>query len=144
MPLATTTAIPTEMLSSTSTPTPPLLIVTTAPISPDISLPQVSLPVQTNVALGDLLTALGSIFLTSVAGIFLWPHSYHSLTARIRLLLMVFIGGMTGYVLYGIGWLRPDMWLAATISVLVQRLMLAALILTFSLLGYFIERQTRQ
>lgn len=72
---------------------------------------------------------------------FLWQRAYRTLSERIRLILVTFIGGMVGYLLYGIGWLRPDLWLTPTATLIVQRLTLAGLVLLFGLLGHLIERQ---
>jgi hypothetical protein len=46
---------------------------------------------------------------------------------------MVFIGGMIAYLLYGIGWLRPDTWFLQTAPLWTQRLTLLILVSLFGL-----------
>ena len=86
---------------------------------------------------------MGAIFLTFAVGLVLWQPSYRSATRRTRLALVIFIGGMIGYLLYGIGWLRPDLWLSPQPAVIVQRANLFALTLFFGAAGIFVEQRVK-
>jgi hypothetical protein len=91
----------------------------------------------------DFLAALAGIFLTAVLGVLLWQPAYQTASQRTRLILVAFITGMIGYLLYGIGWLRPDLWLAPETPIFMQRLLLAVLVLIFGLVGNLLERRIR-
>ncbi len=136
----TTTPTPISTETATATPSPTLAPTPTNTPSPVIS-PESTPISKSTVGRDDLLIALAGISLTSIIGMFLWQRAYRTLSERIRLILVTFIGGMVGYLLYGIGWLRPDLWLTPTATLIVQRLTLAGLVLLFGLLGHLIERQ---
>jgi hypothetical protein len=137
-PTATPTHVPTK--TATITPSPTLEPAATDTPSPAIS-PESTPISKSTVDRDDLFITLTDILLTSIMGMFLWQRAYRTLSERIRLILVTFIGGMVGYLLYGIGWLRPDLWLIPAATLIVQRLTLAGLVLLFGLLGCLIEKQ---
>jgi len=142
-PTPTTTAISTVTPTPTSaspiaavpSPTPQSALIDTTTPSDTVNLTP-NQPVNRN----DLLTALLGIFLSSTIGIFSWQRTNHTPSDRIRLILVTFIGGMVAYLLYGIGWLRPDLWLTPTAPIIVQRLTLSVLVLIFGFLGNLVEQ----
>jgi len=126
-------------------PTPTVVVSTTTPTAAPIPTPSGGGEIASakKVSGGDFLLALGTIFLTFAAGMALWQSSYRSSTRRTRLVLVIFIGGMVGYLLYGIGWLRPDLWLNPQPAVIVQRATLFALVLLFGVAGIFVEQRVK-
>ncbi len=52
-----------------------------------------------------------------------------------RLGLWVLIGGLLAYLLYGLGWLRPEQWLLEEPDLLAGRLSVAGLAFLFSLVA---------
>ena len=76
-----------------------------------------------------------SITVTSVLGIFLSQGQQPTASIRVRFILIAFIGGMVGYLLYGIGWLRPDVWFVPEATLMIKRMILAGIVLFFAVLG---------
>ncbi len=132
---ATATATPAPQPSPSATPIPS---PTVAPQSPAPEQP------GKNVTGVDLLIALAAIALSSVIGLLVWSPARQSINQMIRLGLTAFIGGMSAYLLYGPGRLRPDVWLNAPPSVFVRRGMLSVLVLVFGLLGILAGRAARR
>lgn len=89
----------------------------------------------------DLLVALGAIAAALLAAAVVRRPARLNAAAQTRLALAIFIGGMAAYLLYGIGWLRPNEWLGAAESVAARRAALSGLVLVFGWLGYAIERR---
>ena len=141
VPAATPTTTPTATTAATLSQSP-----TAEPIATPTPLPAAIEPMRPDYTVGglDFLMALADIFLVSLVGMFLWQKSYHTPSQRVRLILVIFIGGMVGYLVYGLGWLRLDLWLAPEASLTGQRVILAALVLIFGLLGRLVERQIRR
>ncbi len=122
-PSATPTASPSPSPTPVITPTPPSAFA--LPGDSEAAL----LPSK-NVTASDFLASLGIIFLSFAAGIALW-RPWRSRSRRTRLALVIFIGGMTAYLLYGIGWLRPDLWFFPQASIVAQRATLFVLVFLF-------------
>jgi hypothetical protein len=144
-PTPTVTDVPTnepdlEVLTTSDGITSSLITEPDGPVAGE-PLPTAAAPKPVGSA--DLLAALAGILLTAVLGILLWQPAYQTASQRTRLILVAFITGMIGYLLYGIGWLRPDLWLAPGAPIFMQRLILAALVLIFGLVGNLLERRVR-
>jgi hypothetical protein len=138
------TPIPTDPpAAETPTPAATAAIDDETTARPDVTTDSVRSPAGQAVGSADLLAALAGILLTAVFGVLLWQPAYKTASHRTRLILVTFIAGMIGYLLYGIGWLRPDLWLASEVPIYLQRLMLAALVLIFGLIGNVLERRIR-
>jgi beta-N-acetylhexosaminidase len=92
----------------------------------------------------DLLAALGATLLAGVIA-FGSGRRARSTSKIVRLGLLVLIGGLVGYLVYGGGWLRPEMWLVpdAEARLAAGRLAAAALAFAFSLASMGLERATR-
>ncbi len=140
----TTFPTPTATVAPSATPTAspsPAPVVTPTP-SPSLALPgnsEAALLPPKNVTPADFLASLGIIFLSFVAGLALW-RPWRSQN-RTRLALVSFIGGMTAYLLYGIGWLRPDLWFFPQASIVAQRATLFVLVFLFGAAGAVINEQ---
>lgn len=91
----------------------------------------------------DLLVALATILLATVAAGFLWQQTYQATPERIRLLLVTFIGGMLAYLLYALGWLRPDLWISPGATEAVQRGTLFGLVLVFGFGGSYLGQRMK-
>jgi hypothetical protein len=91
----------------------------------------------------DLLAALSATLLAGIVGFSLRRRPGRSVARQVRLGLLVLIGGLVGYLLYGAGWLRPETWLLAEPGALVQRLSVAGLAFVFGLASLALERPSR-
>ncbi|HHJ07290.1 MAG TPA: hypothetical protein ENK24_07305 [Anaerolineae bacterium] len=129
-------------LTPTPSPTPALVAAPTPPPALPPSSGNSATPSPKSVTAGDFLASLGIIFLSFVAGIALWRRPYRRRSRRARLALVIFIGGMAAYLLYGIGWLRPDLWLWEQPSLALQRATLLTLVFLFGAVGAVGEKLT--
>ncbi|MBN1991138.1 MAG: hypothetical protein JW953_00425 [Anaerolineae bacterium] len=127
-PAATATDPPPPTLD-TPTPTP-----TSTPIMPptDEILPPAS-PTIRQVDGLDFLLALSAIVLAGLAGFWLGQQFYKPLPRQARVALWALIGGLLAYLLYGLGWLRPEEWLLAEPDLWAGRLAVGGLVFVFSL-----------
>ena len=69
-------------------------------------------------------------------------QSERPLSKKVRLGLLVLIGGLIGYLLYAAGWLRPEIWLVpgGEVALFVGRLTAAGLAFVFALVAFLLER----
>jgi hypothetical protein len=90
----------------------------------------------------DLLAALSATLMAGIVGFSIRQRPGRSASRQVRLGLLVFIGGLAGYLLYGAGWLRPETWLvlAAESRLFVGRLTVAALAFILGLASLTMDR----
>jgi hypothetical protein len=143
-PTSPATAIPTPTADK-PTPTPTSLptatpLPATALDSPTSS-PQAALTGGRRVDGWDLLVAFGAILLAGLVGFLGGRFVPKPLPRRVRLGLWVLIGGLSAYLLYGAGLLRPEQWLLAEPGLLVSRLSMAGLVFFFGLLALGLSSQ---
>jgi hypothetical protein len=146
-PTDTPTAVPTPTntptpISPTPTNTPALVTPTptslppsptSAPLPAPASPPP---PINTREVDGvDLLSALAATLLAGLLGFWLGRQYNQPLSRRVHLGLWVLIGGLLAYLLYGAGWLRPELWLLETPNLVMERLSVAGLAFVFALGG---------
>jgi len=122
-PTATATSTPTTTPSPTSTLIPPLL-----KINPTATLILARKPDGL-----DFLLALSATLLAGLLGFLAGQQMRQPLSKRVRFGLGVLIGGLSAYLLYGMGWLRPELWFMVEPNLLVSRLTVAVLAFLFSL-----------
>ncbi len=93
----------------------------------------------------DLLAALSATLLAGIVAFSLPRQPERSMSKKVRLGLLVLIGGLLGYLLYSAGWLRPEQWLdlAAESSLAIGRLTAAGLAFIFALAALILERPLR-
>lgn len=143
MPVATTTLIATPDTPEpvvADTPLPAPVIPASAP--PQTEGPQPANPRQMDGV--DLLSALAATLLAGLVGFWLGQQYHQPLSRRIRLGLWVLIGGLLAYLLYGLGWLRPEQWMLETPDLLVGRLSVAGLAFIFGMVALVLShRQMR-
>ncbi len=146
-PTLTPTTMPTPTPSVTPPPTvTPTPTLTPTPVSAE-STEEGTGGVRPRPVDGlDLLSALGATLLAGVIGFGARRRPGRSASRRVRLGLLVLIGGLAGYLLYGTGWLRPETWFLAASGVgeasagVVGRLTVAALAFVFGLASLALER----
>lgn len=160
------TVTPTSAPAAESTPTLPAITVTAAPTAlPAETVATSTSPAQANppataeppspapdepaaettahrVNGVDFLLALGAILGTVIAGVIMRRKSRQA-HDWLRLGLITFIGGMLAYLLYGLGWIRPDLWLNPQAAKIIQRVTLLGMVVVFGLLGRLVERRFR-
>jgi len=88
----------------------------------------------------DLLAALSATLLAGVVGFSVRRRPGRSTSRQVRLGLLVLIGGLVGYLLYGAGWLRPEMWGLVEPQVWLQRLTVGGLAFLLGLASMALER----
>jgi beta-N-acetylhexosaminidase len=141
LPTLTITPMPTASPTATATPTPLPPTPTATPAPP--------VPTEGTTTGGarprpvdgrDLLAALGATLLAGVVGFSLRKRPGRPAARRVRLGLLVLIGGLVGYLLYGAGWLRPETWWLGEPTMAVQRLTVGALAFLFGLASLALER----
>ena len=147
-PIASSTATPTASptLAATIVPSSPIPTATQQPTPPLPIVSTVDAPPPSpnqKVTGWDFLTAILSIMVTSMLGIFLGQGQRPTTSNHVRFILIVFIGGMVGYLLYGIGWLRPDVWFIPEATLMLKRIVLAGIVLVFGILGNIFARPFR-
>ncbi len=93
----------------------------------------------------DLLAALSATLLAGVVVFSMRRQSEWSRSKKMRLGLLVLIGGLVGYLLYAAGWLRPEPWLglSAESALVIGRLTAAGLAFLFALAALVLERPLR-
>ncbi|GAB4542039.1 MAG: hypothetical protein Kow0063_33540 [Anaerolineae bacterium] len=133
-PTPSPTASPTATPTSTPTPVPqPTSTATPAPVPPESQVePGDSQPVRAVDGL-DLLAALSATLLVGLVALGLLSRQPASRKVRPGLLLL--IGGLLGYLLYAMRWLRPEVWLVSGTepTLTVGRLAAAGLAFVFAL-----------
>jgi beta-N-acetylhexosaminidase len=149
-PTPTPTPSPTPTLTPTPTTTPLPSSTATATPAPPTPTPTPAPPVPAEEKTGgarprpvdgrDLLAALSATLLAGVVGFSLRRRPGRPAARWVRLGLLVLIGGLVGYLLYGAGWLRPETWLLREPALLVQRLTVGALAFLFGLASLALER----
>ena len=159
-PTTTPTATPTVLPSATPSPTPsatpsptstampsptPTQVLTTTPTPTQATLPgqgdrQGDGPRPVDGL--DLLAALSATLLAGVIAFSTRWRSAGTASRKVRLGLWVLIGGLAGYLIYALGWLRPEAWLigGGQASWMVGRLTVAALAFLLSLATLALER----
>jgi len=130
------TPIPTSL--PTSTPSPPT--VADAPTSPSQTSPTDSRQLDG----WDLLLALGAILLAGLIGFWAGRIVLIPLPRRVRLGLWILVGGLSAYLLYGVGLLRPELWLFEEPDLLTSRLSMAGMVFLFGLLALGLSRQNER
>jgi beta-N-acetylhexosaminidase len=80
----------------------------------------------------DLMLAAGAIVLGGILGFWLGQHFRKPLSRRVRIGLWAVVGGLAAYLLYGMGWLRPELWLLDNPDPLAGRLSIVGLVFLFS------------
>jgi beta-N-acetylhexosaminidase len=160
-PTTTPTSTPTAIPTSTATPLPsatpsatPSPSATHAPTPTPTSVPT-SEPIGDVEEGGksgvlrpvdgfDLLAALSATVLAGVIGFSIRRRPGRTASRRVQLGLLVFIGGLVGYLLYGMGWLRPEMWLVGEVGsrLIAGRLSVAALAFLLGLASLMLERSS--
>jgi beta-N-acetylhexosaminidase len=114
------TDTPTATASPTSTPTQIATAAAATPSPPPPSgatpspTPERETPLETGadrpVDGGDLLLAAGTTTLMAGIGLLLLGRRRRQRQVVVRWLLLVVTGGMSGYILYALGFIRPDLW----------------------------------
>ncbi|MFC1975654.1 hypothetical protein ACFLXQ_04590, partial [Chloroflexota bacterium] len=79
--------------------------------------------------------------LAGLLGFGLGQQFRRPLSRRVRLGLWVLVGGLLAYLLYGLGWLRPEQWLFEEPSLLASRFSTTGLVFLFSLVAVGLSRQ---
>jgi beta-N-acetylhexosaminidase len=150
-PTLTITPLPTlsPSATATATPLPPTPMPsaqpplgTPAPPAPTGEKPGSARPRPVDGR--DLLAALGATLLAGVVGFSLRRRPGRPAARWVRLGLLVLIGGLVGYLLYGAGWLRPETWWLAEPTMAAQRLTVGALAFLFGLASLALERPMGQ
>jgi len=133
-PTSTPTEMPTSQPSPTPEPTEPPAEVSPPPeASPD--RPELSRPAPRQLDGIDLLTALSATLLAGVLGFWLGHQFDKPLSRQVRLGLWILIAGLSAYLLYGSGLIRPEQWLFDEPDLLTGRLGVAGLAFLFGLLA---------
>ena len=90
----------------------------------------------------DLLAALSATLLAGIVAFSLQRRPERPMSRKVRLGLLVLIGGLVGYLLYAAGWLRPEIWLVpgGESALIVGRLMAAGSAFVFALVAPVLER----
>ena len=147
-PSPTPSAIPSPTASVTPTSTPKPLVTSTSAPTP--------VPVEDRGDQGgsapsrpvdglDLLAALSATLLAGIVAFGLQRQPERSRSKKMRLGLLVLIGGLVGYLLYAAGWLRPEPWLdlAAESALVIGRLTAAGFAFVFAVAALLLERPLR-
>ncbi len=127
-PTKTPTATPTLTATPTATPIP------TSTLIPPLLKPSPP-PVQLTMRRADgldFLSALSATLLAGLLGFWLGQQVRQPIPQQVRFGLWVFIGGLSAYLLYGAGWLRPETWLIQEPNLLMSRVVVAGLAFMFS------------
>lgn len=127
---------PTDTPTATPQPAPTPTILPQATAAPAV-LPETSPLLPRPVTALDLLVALGATLLAGLPGI--WPRQ-RPLSRRVRLELWVLIGGLSAYLLYGLGWVRPEQWFFSRPGLLAGRLFLAGFVFMGGLLAFGLSK----
>lgn len=132
-PTATPTVAPTStpLPEPTDTPSPTPGVSADKPQSPSATTLFLANPRPLDGL--DLGSALGATLLAGLLGFWLGQQTRKPLSRRVRLSLWTLIGGLLAYLLYGAGWLRPELWLFDQPDVLTGHLAIAGLAFVFGL-----------
>ncbi|MBN1219780.1 MAG: hypothetical protein JXM69_12695 [Anaerolineae bacterium] len=150
LPESTATTTPAiAPVADTPTATPVLATATPpAPTSPDdITSPPETPPIEPRPMDGiDLLLALSATLLAGLLGFWVGHQFRKPLSRQVHAALWALTGGLLAYLLYGLGWLRPEQWLLAKPGLLASRLAVIGLAFLFSLaaVGLGSQRNRRQ
>ncbi|GAB4424113.1 MAG: hypothetical protein Kow0031_02950 [Anaerolineae bacterium] len=155
-PTTTPTATPPEAaVEDVTTPTPPPVTATptnqaetaatATPEPPPIVEPSANpqLPAARRLDGLDLLIALAATLLAGIVAFWLGQMLRQTLSRRIRIALWIVVGGLTAYLLYGVGLLRPETWLLDAPGVAAARLSLAALVFVCGLVAFGVNTRIK-
>ncbi len=134
-PTPTATSTPSAEVEATPTPTPtsqPLPANVDTPLPPPV---ETAGPTSRSMDGVDLLLSLSAILLAGILGFWLGQQYKQPLNRRVELGLWVVVGGLVAYLLYGLGWLRPDTWLYDAPTVAASRVTITALAFLFGLVA---------
>jgi beta-N-acetylhexosaminidase len=138
-PTDTPTPVPTATATIAPTPTPSPTPVEGASEPP---VPTTSLPSSARRLSGiDLLAALSATLLAGLLGFWLGRQSRKPLSRRFRLGLWTLIGGLLAYLIYGAGWLRPEVWLVEQPDGVTGHLAVAGMAFIFGLIAQALSSQ---
>jgi beta-N-acetylhexosaminidase len=113
------------------------------PLQPGDSSPPTAVPTEPRTIDGvDLLLSVAAILLGGLLGFWLGQQFRKPLSRRMTVGLWALIGGLAAYLLYGIGWLRPEQWLLEEPDLLAGRLSVMGLVFLFSVVAAAIFGQT--
>lgn len=138
------TTTPTEMPTGAPSPTPeptetPAVVPPSAESAPD--MPEISPPTSRQLDGLDLMTALSATLLAGVLGFWLGQQLDKPLSRQVRSGLWILIGGLSAYLLYGSGLLRPEQWLFDEPDLIAGRVGVAGLAFLFGLLAMGLSSQ---
>jgi beta-N-acetylhexosaminidase len=140
-PSDTPTPVPTATATATPTPPPPTAIPVVV-IKPQPPAPTTALPVTERRLNGlDLVSALSATVLAGLLGFWLGQQARKPLSRRVRVGLWTLIGGLLAYLLYGVGWLRPELWLLDQPDTLAGHMGVAGLAFVFALMALALSNQ---
>jgi beta-N-acetylhexosaminidase len=129
MPTDTPTTTPETPTPTTTTPTQTPLL----PGQPDDTPPPAITAVQPRTLDGvDFMLAIAAILWGGLLGFWLGQQFHKPLSRRVTIGLWALIGGLAAYLLYGLGWLRPEQWLLEEPDLLAGRLAVMGLVFLFS------------
>ena len=112
------------------------LVADTPPSAPDVSA------AATRRLDGiDLLSTLAATLLAGLLGFWLGQQFEKPLPRQVRSALWILIAGLSAYLLYGSGLLRPEQWLFDEPDVLTGRLSVAGLAFLFGLVAMGLNSQ---
>ncbi len=142
-PTPTITPTPQESINTPTrvpddTPTPTLAPTETplTPVEPSEPPPANPLPTQLRSIDGvDFMLTIGSLVLGGWLGFWLGQQFKKPLSQRVKTALLALSGGLLAYLLYGAGWLRPEVWLWENPSPVISRLAMGGLVFLFSLIA---------
>jgi beta-N-acetylhexosaminidase len=139
-PTETPTSTPTQTFTPTAIPSPTSTATVAPIIRPELPAPTTASP-QRRLNGVDLASALGATLLAGLLGFWLGQQSPKPLSRRVRLSLWTLVGGLLAYLLYGAGWLRPEVWLFDQPDILAGRLGVAGLAFVFALIALGLSNQ---
>lgn len=143
---------PTPTDTPTTTPTPPPASPTPPP-TPTQLIPEIenSSPPSPVVASSvrrpdglDLVLSLAAILLAGLVGFWVGQQYRQPINRRVQLGLWLLIGGLAAYLLYGLGWLRPELWLLDSPPVAAGRAAVTGLTFLFGLVAMGLNSRTKR
>jgi beta-N-acetylhexosaminidase len=137
LPTATPTRVPP---TPTSPPPQPTATATQASAIPlPESAPPAAAPVIYQPDGLDLLSTLAATMVAGLLGFWLGNQFRQPLNRRVRLGLWVLVGGLLAYLLYALGFIRPEQWLFDSPGLLVTRMSIPLLAFLFGLGAYILS-----